>query len=69
MTELWLWIAFIGMVIGSVIFGGKAIAARRKEGMEFPLASFFITLWAATMYLTMIVIIIVRPSGLLGRKI
>lgn len=54
MTQLWLWIAFIGMVIGSIYFGFKASAMRRKEGMEFPLESFFITLWAATMYLTMI---------------
>lgn len=53
-TRVWLWIAFIGMVVGSVIFGFKAFAMRRKEGMEFPLESFFITLWAATMYLTMI---------------
>lgn len=52
-TRLWLWIAFAGMVIGSLIFGSKAFAMRRKEGMEFPLESFFITLWAATMYLTM----------------
>lgn len=54
MTQLWLWIAFIGMCIGSVVFGLKAAAMRRKEGMEFPLESFFICLWAATMYLTMI---------------
>ena len=54
MTQLWLWIGFIGMVIGSVYFGLKAAAMRRKEGMEFPLESFFITLWAAAMYLTMI---------------
>lgn len=53
-TQLWLWIAFIGMVLGSVIFGLKAAAQRRKEGMEFALVSFFITLWAATMYLSMI---------------
>lgn len=54
MTQLWLWIGCIGMIIGSVIFGLKAAATRRKEGMEFHLVSFFITLWAATMYLTMI---------------
>ncbi|XGV97938.1 MAG: bacteriorhodopsin [Leptolyngbya sp. BL-A-14] len=53
-TQLWLWIAFIGMTIGSVIFGLKAAAQRRKEGMEFALTSFFITLWAASMYLSMI---------------
>lgn len=53
-TQLWLWIAFIGMVFGSVVFGLKAAAQRRKEGMEFALVSFFITLWAATMYLSMI---------------
>jgi len=49
-----LWIGFIGMVIGAVIFGSKAVAMRRKEGMEFPLKSFFVVLWAATLYLTMI---------------
>ncbi|BDA70082.1 hypothetical protein CAL7716_042480 [Calothrix sp. PCC 7716] len=54
MTQLWLWIAFIGMVFGCIYFGLKATAMRRKEGMEFPLESFFITLWAATLYLTMI---------------
>ncbi len=53
-TQLWLWIALIGMTLGSVIFGLKAAAQRRKEGMEFALVSFFITLWAATMYLSMI---------------
>jgi bacteriorhodopsin len=53
-TEFWLWVAFIGMVFGSLIFGFKAWKERRKEGMEFALVSFFITLWAATMYLTMI---------------
>src|SRR6478672_1196720 len=53
-TQLWLWIAFIGMTIGSIVFGLKATAQRRKEGMEFALVSFFITLWAAAMYLTMI---------------
>ena len=53
-TEFWLWVAFIGMVFGSLIFGFKAWKERRKEGMEFALVSFFIPLWAATMYLTMI---------------
>ncbi|HEY9640541.1 MAG TPA: bacteriorhodopsin [Coleofasciculaceae cyanobacterium] len=53
-TQLWLWIALIGMVLGSIIFGLKAVAQRRKEGMEFALVSFFITLWAAAMYLSMI---------------
>ncbi|MEH1839784.1 MAG: bacteriorhodopsin [Nostoc sp.] len=54
MTQFWLWVGFIGMVIGSVYFGLKATTMRRKEGMEFPLESLFITLWAAAMYLTMI---------------
>lgn len=54
MTQLWLWIGFVGMVIGSIYFGIKAFAMRRKEGMEFALESFFICLWAATMYLTMV---------------
>lgn len=53
-TQLWLWIGFIGMVVGSIAFGFKASAQRRKEGMEFALVSFFITLWAAAMYLSMI---------------
>ncbi len=53
-TQLWLWIAFIGMTLGSVVFGLKAASQRRKEGMEFALVSFFITLWAATIYLSMI---------------
>ncbi len=53
-TQFWLWIAFIGMVVGSIIFGLKAASQRRKEGMEFALVSFFITLWAATMYLSMV---------------
>lgn len=54
LTQFWLWVAFVGMIIGSIIFGLKAAAMRHKEGMEFPLVNFFITLWAATMYLTMI---------------
>lgn len=63
MTQLWLWIAFIGMCIGSVIFGLKAAAMRRKEGMEFPLESCFICLWAAAMYLTMILgETVIRPA-------
>jgi bacteriorhodopsin len=54
LTQIFLWIGFIGMTIGSIIFGLKAAATRRKEGMEFPLVSLFITLWAAALYLTMI---------------
>ena len=54
LTLIGLWIGFIGMVIGTVIFGQKAVAMRRKEGMEFPLKSFFIVLWAGALYLTMI---------------
>lgn len=54
MTKLWLWIGFIGLSVGSIIFGLKAVGMRRKEGIEFPLQTFFITLWAAAMYLTMI---------------
>ncbi|BAY09002.1 bacteriorhodopsin [Calothrix sp. NIES-2098] len=54
MTQFWLWVGFIGMVIGCIYFGMKASAMRRREGMEFPLESFFITLWAAALYLTMI---------------
>ena len=53
-TQFWLWVAFIGMVLGSIVFGLKAAAQRRKEGMEFALVSFFITLWAAALYLSMI---------------
>lgn len=63
MTQAWLWIAFWGMTIGAVYFGLKAVAMRRKEGMEFPLESFFITLWAAAMYLTMILgETVIRPT-------
>ena len=54
MVQFWLWVAFIGMAIAAVIFGLKAFGVRHKEGMEFPLVSFFVVLWAATMYLTMI---------------
>ena len=54
LTERWLWIGFMGMVIGSVFFGFKAISLRRREGLEFSLVSCFITLWAAILYLTMI---------------
>ena len=54
MTKLWLWIGFIGLSVGSIIFGLKAVAMRGKEGIEFPLQTFFITFWAAAMYLTMI---------------
>lgn len=52
-ARLWLWIAFTGMTIGTLIFGFKSVQTRRREGMEFHLESFFITLWAATLYLTM----------------
>lgn len=44
MTQFWLWVAFAGMGIGSVYFGLKATAMRRKKGMEFPNDRFFITL-------------------------
>lgn len=54
LTESWLWIGFIGMAVGSAIFGFKAVTIRRREGMEFSLVSCFITLWAAIIYLTMI---------------
>ncbi|HTL87865.1 MAG TPA: bacteriorhodopsin [Leptolyngbya sp.] len=53
-TQLWLWIAFIGMVLGSIVFGLKAAGQRHREGMEFSMVSFFITLWAASVYLSMI---------------
>lgn len=53
-TQIWLWIAFIGMILGSIAFGLKAAGQRHREGMEFSMVSFFITLWAATMYLSMI---------------
>ncbi len=53
-TQLWLWIGFVGMAFGSIVFGLKAAAQHRKEGMEFALVSFFITLWAAAMYLSML---------------
>ena len=54
MTQLWLWIGFIGLTVGSIIFALKAVAMRRREGIELPLKTFFITLWAAAMYLSMI---------------
>jgi bacteriorhodopsin len=54
MTQLWLRIGFIGLAVGSIIFVLKAFAMRRREGIEFPLQTFFITLWAAAMYLSMI---------------
>ncbi|MBE9010908.1 bacteriorhodopsin [Pseudanabaenaceae cyanobacterium LEGE 13415] len=53
MNQLWFWIGFVGMVIGACIFGSRAIATRRREGMEFHLESFFICLTAATLYLTL----------------
>ncbi len=53
MVKLWLWIGFVGMIMGSGIFGLRAVAMRRKVGIEFPLQTFFITLWAAVMYLAM----------------
>lgn len=34
-TEIWLWLAFIGMAIGVVILGIRAIAKRHQQGMEF----------------------------------
>jgi bacteriorhodopsin len=52
-TQIWFWIGFVGMTIGAIIFGSKAIATRRREGMEFHLESFFICLTAATLYLTL----------------
>ena len=52
-TEIWLVVAFIGMVIGVVILGVRAIAHRHREGMEFSMVSFFVCLWAACMYLSM----------------
>ena len=52
-TEIWLWVAFIGMVIGFVILGIRAISHRHREGMEFSMVSFFVCLWAACMYLSM----------------
>ena len=53
-TETWLIVAFVGMVIGVVILGIRAVKNRHKEGMEFSMVSFFVCLWAATMYLAMI---------------
>lgn len=52
-TEIWLWVAFIGMVIGVVILGARAISHRHREGMEYSMVSFFVCLWAACMYLSM----------------
>ena len=52
-TETWLWVAFVGMAIGVVILGIRAISHRHREGMEFSMVSFFVCLWAACMYLSM----------------
>lgn len=52
-TEIWLMVAFIGMVIGVIILGIRAISHRHREGMEFSMVSFFVCLWAACMYLSM----------------
>ena len=54
-TENWLRIAFTAFVLASIYFGFLWARERRQEGMEFALKSFFICLWAATLYLTMIV--------------
>ncbi len=54
LTLAGLWIGFVGMVIGAVIFGTKAVRMRRKESLEFSLKMFFIVLWAALIYLTLI---------------
>ncbi|MBA3921367.1 MAG: bacteriorhodopsin [Nostocaceae cyanobacterium] len=54
LTIAGLWIGFVGMVMGAVVFGTKAVRTRRKEGMEFSLKMFFIVLWAAGIYLTLI---------------
>ncbi len=53
-TENWLKIAFVAFTLASVYFGSLWARERRQEGMEFALKSFFICLWAATLYLTMI---------------
>ena len=42
------------MVIGFVILGARAIAHRHREGMEYSMVSFFVCLWAACMYLAMV---------------
>lgn len=53
-TRTWLVVAFIGMLVGVVILGIRAVKNRHKEGMEFSMVSFFVCLWAACMYLAMI---------------
>ena len=53
-TEIWLLVAFIGMVIGVIILGVRAIAHRHREGMEYSMVSFFVCLWAGCMYLAML---------------
>ena len=53
MEKFGLWIGFIGMTIGAVIFGIRAVSMRLNKGVGFAINSFFITLWAATIYLSM----------------
>ncbi len=60
-TRVWLWIGFTGMTIGAVIFGSKAVAARKREGIELYLTSFFTVFWAAIVYLSMAINEIVTP--------
>ncbi|HTL90537.1 MAG TPA: hypothetical protein VL134_14140 [Leptolyngbya sp.] len=44
-TQVWLWMAFAGMVIGAVIFGGKAIV----NSLFDPLRNILIGLWICSL--------------------
>ncbi len=54
MTQIWLWVDFVVFSLAALNFGIKVGAMRRQEGLEFPLISFFVVLWSAALYLTMI---------------
>ena len=53
-TNFGLWVGFWGLAIGTVIFGARAFANRREQGVKFHFTSFVICLWATMMYMTMI---------------
>jgi bacteriorhodopsin len=54
MTQFWLWIGFISMVVGATFFGIGASRASSERGRILLTLNFFITAIASVLYLSMV---------------
>ncbi len=54
MTQFWIWIGFISMTVGAVVFGMGAHRARSERWRRLFVLNFFITAIASVLYLAML---------------